>query len=153
MDQPGRLLSIFTNIITASDDVKACKQKSFSGDGDVDTVIRNLPYAELAVLMRRIRDWNSSARTSVVAQVILNAVLRLRSTEDVAGAFASTAVDPTFGSAKEKRHATNEIIPSLIPYTERHLSRLDRLIQESYVLDIILGEMDDGLDIQLETPD
>jgi len=38
-----------------------------------------------------------------------------------------------------------ELVDALIPYTERHLSRMERLVQESYVVDYILGEMDDGI--------
>jgi len=38
-----------------------------------------------------------------------------------------------------------ELVDGLIPYTERHLSRMERLVQESYVVDYILGEMDDGM--------
>jgi U3 small nucleolar RNA-associated protein 13 len=33
----------------------------------------------------------------------------------------------------------------MIPYTERHLSRMDRLVQDSFVVDYILSEMDDGM--------
>ena len=39
-----------------------------------------------------------------------------------------------------------ELLEALIPYTERHLARMERLVQESYVVDYVLGEMDDGLD-------
>ena len=38
-----------------------------------------------------------------------------------------------------------EIVDGLIPYTERHLARMERLIQESYVVDFLLEEMDQGM--------
>lgn len=41
--------------------------------------------------------------------------------------------------------ALKEMVDSLIPYTERHLTRMDKLLQESYTVDYILGEMDDGM--------
>lgn len=131
----------------SSDTTPGRRQKSFTGNTDVDTVIRGLPLVELAMLMQRIRDWNANSKTSSVAQSLLYAVMRLRSTEDITEALHGAAIVPVaLGSAKEKPR-NNGIVPSLIPYTERHLSRLDRLIQESYVLDIILGEMDDGMEI------
>ena len=46
---------------------------------------------------------------------------------------------------KKDLASVKSIAQSLIPYTERHLARMDRLIQESYVIDYILGEMDDGI--------
>jgi U3 small nucleolar RNA-associated protein 13 len=36
-------------------------------------------------------------------------------------------------------------LEALLPYTERHLSRMDKLVQESYMVDYILGEMDGGM--------
>jgi U3 small nucleolar RNA-associated protein 13 len=41
--------------------------------------------------------------------------------------------------------ALKELVDALIPYTERHLSRMDKLIQDSYMVDYVLGEMDDGI--------
>jgi U3 small nucleolar RNA-associated protein 13 len=40
--------------------------------------------------------------------------------------------------------SVSEIIDGIIPYTERYLGRLDRLVQESYIIDLIIGEMDNG---------
>jgi U3 small nucleolar RNA-associated protein 13 len=37
------------------------------------------------------------------------------------------------------------MVDGLIPYTERHLARMERLVQESYMVDYVLGEMDDGM--------
>ena len=147
LDQPGRLFSIFSSVISTShDDASAQRQKTFTGSVDVDTVIRNLSQPELAILIRRLRDWNSNVKTSTVAQTVLYAVMRLRSTDDVMGAITSAVTVPGEGPGKVKANS-DEIVPSLIPYTERHLTRIDRLIQESYVLDVILGEMDDGLEV------
>ena len=37
-----------------------------------------------------------------------------------------------------------ELVEALVPYTERHLARMEKLVQESYIVDYLLGEMDDG---------
>ncbi len=34
---------------------------------------------------------------------------------------------------------------AFIPYTERHLARTERMVQDSYVLDFLIGEMDGGV--------
>ena len=38
-----------------------------------------------------------------------------------------------------------EVLDGLIPYSERHFARIDRLVQDSYVLDYVVGEMDGGM--------
>ncbi|KAI5121299.1 hypothetical protein M0805_003768 [Coniferiporia weirii] len=147
MDQPGRLLKLFKEIISfesfsISD---TTNNGSVTGRSDVDVVLKKLPAVELAMLLRYIRDWNANAKTSSVAQGVLNALFKLRTVDDIADAFESsgtlvrtqrTAVEPV---------SLNELVQTLIPYTERHLARLDRLVQDSYILDYVLGEMDGGL--------
>ena len=53
--------------------------------------------------------------------------------------------DAVPSAAASGRTALKEIIDALIPYSERHLSRMERLVQDSYMIDYILGEMDGGV--------
>lgn len=151
MEQPGRLLNLFTNIRgeARSDDSDDLSAPSITGSATVDEVIRTLAGSDLARLLRYVRDWNAKAKTSRVAQGILFAVVKLRSAEDVMQAFGDEAGEAMLatGSTGKGAGATplKELIDALIPYTERHLSRMDRLLQESYVVDYILSEMDDGM--------
>lgn len=140
MEQPGRLLSLFKNIKTIDAD-----DTSITGHPSVDEVIHTLGGSELAKLLLYVRDWNTNAKTSRVAQGILHAVVKLKSSEEVMQAFHDR-----FGDDEEKGPATSgstlkDLVDALIPYTERHLARMDRLVQESYMVDYILGEMDDGM--------
>jgi U3 small nucleolar RNA-associated protein 13 len=154
MEQPGRLLSLFTDIqcnssLTESEDSsQSISTLSVTGHPSVDEVIRTLPGSDLARLLRYVRDWNAKAKTSGVAQGVLYAVMKLRSAEDVIRAFGDEAaesmiIDGSMG--KTGGTPLKELVDALIPYTERHLSRMERLVQESYVVDYILGEMDDGM--------
>ncbi|PCH34214.1 WD40 repeat-like protein [Wolfiporia cocos MD-104 SS10] len=161
MDQPGRLLSLFStlpsNAPTSSPPVP-----SFSGHPSVDTVLRTLARTDLARLLRYVRLWNASARTSAVAQRVLNAIIRLRPAADVAEAFDTgdnsnlDVVESAGGSLavlqKDDNGATGlkDWVEAVIPYTERHLARMERLLQDSYVVDYLLGEMDDGMFDELE---
>ncbi|KAF7975204.1 hypothetical protein HWV62_10276 [Athelia sp. TMB] len=131
MEQPSRLLALFTDIRGADAD------GSITGRAAVDEVVRTLPGPDLARLLRYVRDWNAKAKTSVVAQGVLRAIVELRAAEDVMQAFGDGA---GAGATPLK-----ELVDALIPYTERHLARMDRLLQESYVVDYILSEMDDGM--------
>lgn len=146
MNQPGRLLSLFKQIV-ASDSFDS-DTDSITGNASVDMVLRKLPPAELAALLRHTRDWNSNAKTSPIAQDILNALFKLRTIDDIIDAFQSNdALFPAKASPSPvgETLSLNDMIQALIPYTERHLARLDRLVQDSYVLDYVLGEMDGGL--------
>lgn len=45
----------------------------------------------------------------------------------------------------ENLPALNELLEGLIPYSQRHFTRVDKLVQDSYALDYIVGEMDGGV--------
>lgn len=149
MEQPGRLLSLFKKIRSAP-----TSESALTGDSSVDEVIRTLGGTDLAKLLRFVRDWNTNARSSAVAQGVLLAVVKLRPAQDITDAFAAEIGEADLadsGVAKGKKNVTvtasmKEIIEALIPYTERHRARIDALVQQSYIVDYILAEMDDGMD-------
>ncbi|KAI0361058.1 WD40 repeat-like protein [Trametes cingulata] len=172
MGQPGRLHTLFASLTSSSPSFSPSSSpsspssSSITGHAAVDEVLRTLPGADLARLLRYVRDWNARARTSAVAQRVLHAVVKLRAAEDVARAFDEEAAfnaasaapgddEEGFGKAVavgevvplEGRGTTalKELIDSLIPYTERHLTRMEKLLQDSYVVEHLLSEMDDGL--------
>ncbi|WRT65886.1 uncharacterized protein IL334_002837 [Kwoniella shivajii] len=162
MSQPGRLLHLFRTLINSPTPAEG----SIIGSLEVDEVIRTLPGLDLVRLLKFIRDWNANARTSPIAQVILHAILKLRSAEDILAAFDSAGKIPSLNPADEEEGEADEgvekkkltkaeklaapigikeLLDGLIPYSERHFSRIDKLVQESYMLDYVLGEMDGGL--------
>jgi U3 small nucleolar RNA-associated protein 13 len=144
MNQPGRLYNLFRDVATS------CTVQAYTGDPNVDEVIRTLATSDLTRLLSYVRDWNSNAKTSDIAQRILFAVVKLRSVDDLMQAYENGpnlfAGDDTLPSSEKSGNtALRELIEAVIPYTERHLSKVDRLLQESYVIDYILGEMDNGM--------
>lgn len=153
MSQPGRLLSLFKEIASSQEEDDS---PSLTGNPSVDEVIRTLSGSELAKLLRFVRDWNTNAKTSTVAQRVLLTIMKLRTADDVIQAFGDENTEKMFADGEEQglaspdapstgRTALKELVDALIPYSERHLSRMERLVQESYVVDYILGEMDDGM--------
>jgi len=176
MDQPRRLFNLFKAVSAsrapldtsiAEDGVYTDASQTITGNAAVDQVIRTLPLPELGKLLRHIRDWNASSKTSGIAQTVLHAVLKLRRAEDVRAAFVATpsnalpslelngggdgngdgnsdAMRPTQKAAKAG-DGLREVVEALIPYTERHLARTERMVQDSYVLDFLIGEMDGGV--------
>lgn len=99
---------------------------SITGLLEVDQVIATLSDPQLSTLLLRVRDWSTNGRTSHVAQRILHVILkkcppdRLMQLSDI-----------------------KEVVEALIPYSDRYLKQVDKLLQESFVLDYILREMDD----------
>ncbi|CCM03751.1 uncharacterized protein FIBRA_05897 [Fibroporia radiculosa] len=160
MDQPGRLLSLFRNI-QSSTSTASSPEPSHSGHPAVDTVLRTLAAGDLARLLRYIRMWNATAKTSGVAQRVLHALVKLRPAGDIVRAFSEDGVpdvsvgvsegDGSFSlnitpkGAERGATALKDWVEAVIPYTERHLARMERLLQDSYVVDHLLGEMDDGM--------
>ena len=146
MQQPGRLLTLFGDLRSVALE-QGLQDTSVTGNHALDDVLRTLPSPDLSLLLRYVRDWNTNAKTSGVAQSVLYAVLKLRPAEDVVAAFSHSYTQDTGSSAYGSRQliTLKDIVDGLIPYTQRHLTRLDRMIQESFVMDYMLNEMDDGM--------
>lgn len=154
MSQPGRLLNLFSTVLAQK------APGTYTGSKEVDEVIRTLSALDLTRLLGHVRNWNANARTSSVAQSILHAILRLKSPEDIIKAFevakevpvqkVEAAEDGAVEGAPKPKKAPSpinlkDLLDGLLPYSERHFSRIDRLVQDSYVLDYVVGEMDGGL--------
>ena len=145
MQQPGRLLSLFKSV-RGGLDIEVLRQPgSFTGSSAVDEVIRTMSADDLITLIKFVRDWNSNAKTSEIAQEILYAIVKLRSAEDITEMFRPQAALTGMEQSNDTTGGLKEIVDGLIPYTERHLARIERLIQESYVVDFLLEEMDQGM--------
>jgi U3 small nucleolar RNA-associated protein 13 len=170
MSQPGRLLHLFTTVAASRGDVAQLAildeekpaGQSITGSLEVDQVIKTLPGIDLVRLLRHVRDWNARAKTSPIAQIVLHAILRLRTPDDILAAFDSASktpganaeseaaeIEPQAEGTKSKAPAAaaniRELLDALLPYSERHFSRIDRLMQDSYMLDYALSEMDGGV--------
>lgn len=138
LGQPGRLLGLFKDVFAAVQN-----EEGESREEAVMEVLRTLAPSDLARLLGYVRDWNTRAKSAAVAQRVLHALVRLRPADDIIAAFAARELDGMDAKAKEGAEGgVHALVEALIPYTERHLARAERLVQESYVLDYVLGEMD-----------
>lgn len=147
LSQPGRLFSLFKDVASEN------QSSSISGSVSVDEVIKTLVSSDLVKLLRYLRDWNTNGKTSSVAQRVLFAIFKLHTPDAIIQAFEDDVIEGKFVNgeldANREEHrgrtALKEIVEALIPYSERHLSRMTKLVQESYVIDYILEEMDCGM--------
>lgn len=122
LNHPARLLALLQSVVSR----QPPEPGSYCGLHAVDDVIRHLSDEQLLLLMARVRDWNTNARTAVVAQRVLGLVVRSYSAERLAGI---------------RGRGWKEALVALAAYTERHYRRVDELIDESYLVDFTLREM------------
>ncbi|KAK8065321.1 hypothetical protein PG997_012068 [Apiospora hydei] len=129
LNHPGRLLSLFTAVVKT----KTPDAGSLTGLKAVDHVIANLSDEQIFLLLLRLRDWNTNARTAPVAQRILWALVR----SYPASRFSNLSVKGARGQKSLK-----EVLNALKVYTERHYKRMEELVDESYLVEYTLQEMD-----------
>lgn len=135
LNHPARLLTLLQNVTATSPP----EEGSLSGVKAVDEVVANLSGGQLLILMQRLRDWNINARTAVIAQRILGVIVRSYSAAKLAGL---------------KGRGWKEVLEVLRVYTERHYRRIEELVDESYLVEYTLGEMEEvmGNDIRMGEP-
>lgn len=127
LNHPARLLALFTTVVT----VNAPEQGSLSGLKAVDEVLQTLADEQLFTLLLRLRDWNTNARTAAVAQRILWVLLK---------SYPATRLTALRGN--RKGGGLQEVLNGLKAYTERHYKRMEELVDESYLVDYTLREME-----------
>lgn len=130
LNHPGRLLGLFTSVVTASQPDAG----SLCGSKAVDEVLATLSDEQLFLLLLRLRDWNTNARTAPVAQRILWTLVR----SYPASKFSNLSVKGARGQKSLK-----EVLNALKVYTERHYKRMEELVDESYLVEYTLQEMED----------
>jgi U3 small nucleolar RNA-associated protein 13 len=74
-------------------------------------------------LLSYARDWNTNARNAYVAHLVLRAILTLHTPEYL---FKNIV-------------GMKEIIVALLPYTTRHIQRIENLQQQAHLLDYTLS--------------
>ncbi len=149
LDHPARLLSLFTSVVYTV----PYEEGSLSGVKAVDEVLANLDDEQLLLLLLRIRDWNTSARTSPVAQRLLGVLVRVYPVERFvglrkrrSGGAAGGGGDGSGGrGGKKMNDAVEDILDAIKAYSVRHYERIEELVEESYLIEYTLGEMRDVL--------
>lgn len=130
LNHPGRLLGLFTSVVTTTKPDKG----SLSGLKAVDQVLANLTDEQIFTLLLRLRDWNTNARTAPVAQRILWALVR---------SYPASRLSNLSVKGARGQKSLQEVLHALRVYTERHYKRMEELVDESYLVEYTLREMDD----------
>lgn len=122
LKQPRRLYTLFAGLLASTDR----QPDSLTGHGAIDSAIESLRPDMVIRLLQAVRDWNAVTRTSDAAQLVMHAVFKLHP--------PNVLLDAGIG---------DNLLDALLPYTERHFARADRLLgQESFALDFLLEQAD-----------
>ena len=78
LEQPYRLLTLFKTVMEENKE-----EDTITGSHAVDTILAELGKENLEKLLGYIRDWNTNAKHSHVAQTILNCILSSHSSEEI----------------------------------------------------------------------
>lgn len=114
LEQPYRLFNLFNQY------TKGC---SLSESQDkLLQLLSVIPLEKIVRIVAYIKEWNVSFKRAPLAQSVLNAILRTVAHQD----------------CPELR----ESFKALLPYSERHLSHVQDLTANSYLVDFVLAHMD-----------
>nr|CAH67975.1 OSIGBa0142I02-OSIGBa0101B20.18 [Oryza sativa] len=111
--RPHRLLELFTQL---------CRESDL--EDPIEKALIGLPKEGLRVLLEYIREWNTKPKLCHVAQFVLFRVLRSLPPTDIL-----------------EIKGISELLEGLIPYSQRHFSRVDRLVRSTFLLDYTLTRM------------
>lgn len=111
--RPRRLLELFSQLCRKDDP-----------EDPIEKALVGLPKEGLRLLLEYIREWNTKPKFCHVAQFVLFRVLK---------SFPPTDILEIKG--------ISELLEGLIPYSQRHFSRVDRLVRSTFLLDYTLTRM------------
>ncbi|KAF2073848.1 hypothetical protein CYY_004844 [Polysphondylium violaceum] len=115
LNQPQQTLSIF---------------KQMYSDTGNDALIREnvvqLGNNEVVKCLQFIRDWNTNSKFVTISQMVLNSIITSRTPEEFSQ--LSTKDIP-------------RILESLIPYSDRHFQRIDKMLQKTYLIDYTISSI------------
>lgn len=119
LDHSMRLYNVVKSCIETNED-----QDSTIGSFKLEEAIGLLNDEQLIRLFKKIRDWNVNFKFFEISQKLLNVVLN------------------KFGADKlTEIPGLTKITDSIVSYNERHYSRLDDMVEQTYVLDYTIEQM------------
>jgi U3 small nucleolar RNA-associated protein 13 len=128
LNHPARLLSLFTAVIT-----NLPEEGSLTGVKAVDEVLSSLSDEQIFTLLLRIRDWNTNNRTAPVAQKILWTIVK---------SYPATRLANLKIRGAQGQKSLTEVLSALRVYSDRHYKRTEELLDQSYLLEYTLREME-----------
>ncbi|XP_029130005.1 transducin beta-like protein 3 [Cajanus cajan] len=111
--RPHKLYELFAEL---------CRKRK--AEDQIDRALKGLGNEELRILFNYVREWNTKPKLCYVSQFVLFRVFNI---------FPPTDIVQIKG--------IGEFLEGLIPYSQRHFGRIDRLVRSTFLLDYILSGM------------
>lgn len=119
LDHPMRLYHVFRSSVALNED-----PDSAVGLFKLEKTIATLDDTQILGLFKRTRDWNINLKLFEVAQKVISSLMGIFPTDRLVEIKGLTAV-----------------IDGIVAYSERHYSRIDGLVESSYMLDYAVEKM------------
>ncbi|BBN19124.1 U3 small nucleolar RNA-associated protein 13 [Marchantia polymorpha subsp. ruderalis] len=113
LKRPYRLLNVFEEVYRNEDSTT-----------QMQTILQALGKEHLRLLLEYIRDWNSKSKFCHIAQRVMYSMFHVISPIDLI-----------------KVPGIRELLEGILPYSQRHFSRIDRLTRSTFLLDFVLSSM------------
>lgn len=113
LNKPYNLYGVFKEMLSQE-----------GGEAEARRTVAGFEGERLKQCLTFVREWNTNARFCDVAQRVLTAVLQTHP-----------------ASVLQEVQGIRELLDGLVPYTQRHFSRLDRLVRSTYLLDFTLNSL------------
>ncbi|KAK5577728.1 hypothetical protein RB653_002675 [Dictyostelium firmibasis] len=114
LDQPRQTLNIFNSMYYDDQSI---------GESVIQTCIGRLSPNEVVKCLRFIRDWNTNSKFVSISQIVLNAIIITYKPDDL---------------SKLSVGEIPKLLESIIPYTDRHFQRIDKMLQKTYLIDFTI---------------
>ncbi|CAN6486533.1 unnamed protein product [Victoria cruziana] len=111
--RPHRLFNLFSDI---------CSKRH--AENQTSKALHAFGKEELRQLIEYIREWNTKPKLCHVAQFVLFQIFNVLSPREII-----------------EIKGVGELIEGLVSYSQRHFSRMDRLVRSTFLLDYVLTEM------------
>ncbi|KAI5567217.1 hypothetical protein POPTR_013G079600v4 [Populus trichocarpa] len=113
LHRPNKLFELFAEL---------CRKKE--GSSQIEKALHVLGKEEIHQLFQYVREWNTKPKLCHVAQYVLFGVFNILPPTEIL-----------------EIKGIGELLEGLIPYSQRHLSRIDRLLRSTFLLDYTLHGM------------
>lgn len=116
LEHSMRLFNVVKSAIGANED-----PESIVGSKQLEVTMQSLQAEQMETLLKKVRDWNVNFKQFEIAQKVLLVIVE--------------RLDLEFGNIRK-------MVEQIIPYNERHYQRLDDLLEQTYILDYAVQEME-----------
>lgn len=122
LNQPRKIFEIFQEVIADQDPISLTP---FNNKPSLlSEIISHMPHNHVEKLFEYLREWNTNGKYAMTSQIILAHILKTYTTSSLM-------------KVPDMRLA----LQALIPYTTRHQQRVNNFIQQSFIIDFTLSEM------------